>query len=102
MTTVELHLDDPTYERVKHIAAGCRMTVEALIQDLIQRLVAIETTSTRAEGGKSPRSAGPRSVLQPRKTVPDESPSPQCDGSTVAPQLCRNLQIRWAIRFRGP
>jgi predicted transcriptional regulator len=44
MTIVELHLDDQTYERVKHIAAGRRVTVEALIQDLVQRLVAIETT----------------------------------------------------------
>ena len=43
MTTVELHLNEQTYERVKHIAAGRRVTVEALIQDLVQRLVAIET-----------------------------------------------------------
>ena len=43
MTIVELGLDDPTYERVKHIAAGRRVTVKALIQDLVQRLVGIET-----------------------------------------------------------
>ena len=44
MTIVELHLDEQTYERVKHIAAGRGVSVEALIQDLVQRLVAIETT----------------------------------------------------------
>ena len=44
MTTIELHLDEQTFERVKHIAAGRRASVEALIQDLVQRLVAIETT----------------------------------------------------------
>ena len=44
MTIVKLHLDDQTFERVKHIAAGRRASVEALIQDLVQRLVAIETT----------------------------------------------------------
>ena len=43
MTIVELHLDDQTFERVKHIAARRHGTVEALIQDLVQRLVAIET-----------------------------------------------------------
>ena len=43
MTIVELHLDDQTFERVKHLAARRHGTVEALIQDLVQRLVAIET-----------------------------------------------------------
>jgi hypothetical protein len=44
MTIIELHLDDQTFERVKHIAAGRRASVETLIQDLVQRLVAIEAT----------------------------------------------------------
>ena len=44
MTIIELHLDDQTFERVKRIAAGRRASVEALIQDLVQRMVAIETT----------------------------------------------------------
>jgi hypothetical protein len=45
MTIVELYLDDQTFERIKHIAAHRHGTVETLIQDLVQRLVAIETTA---------------------------------------------------------
>jgi hypothetical protein len=45
MTIVELHLDDQTFERIKHLAARRHGTVETLIQDLVQRLVAIETTA---------------------------------------------------------
>lgn len=45
MTIVELYLDDQTFERIKHIAARRHGTVETLIQDLVQRLVAIETTA---------------------------------------------------------
>ena len=45
MTTVKLHLDDHTFERVKHIAARRRATVETLIQDLVQRLVAVEANA---------------------------------------------------------
>ena len=44
MTIVRLHLDSRTFEQVKHIAARRRATVETLIQGLVQRLVAIETT----------------------------------------------------------
>ena len=44
MPVVDLHLDDQTLERVKQIAAGRRVTVETLIQDMVQRMVAIETT----------------------------------------------------------
>ena len=45
MTIVELYLDDQTFERIKHLAARHHGTVETLIQDLVQRLVAIETTA---------------------------------------------------------
>jgi hypothetical protein len=45
MTIVELYLDDQAFERIKHIAARHHGTVETLIQDLVQRLVAIETTA---------------------------------------------------------
>jgi hypothetical protein len=44
MTVVKLQLDDKTFERVQHIAAHRRATVETLIQDLVQRLVSAETT----------------------------------------------------------
>jgi hypothetical protein len=44
MTIVRLHLDSRTFEQVKQIAARRRATVETLIQGLVQRLVAIETT----------------------------------------------------------
>jgi hypothetical protein len=40
-----LHLDDQTFERIEQIAAGRRATVETLLQELVQRLVAIETTT---------------------------------------------------------
>ena len=43
LTTIELQLDDKTLERVKHIADRRSATVETLIEDLIQRLVTIET-----------------------------------------------------------
>ena len=42
MTTIELKLDDKTLERVKHIAARRRATVETFIEDMVQRLVTIE------------------------------------------------------------
>jgi len=45
VSTIKLRLDDQTFKRVKHIAARRRATVESLIQDLVQRLVAIETTA---------------------------------------------------------
>ena len=44
MTTVKLHLDGQTLEQVKQIAARRRATGEALIQDLVQCLVAIEAS----------------------------------------------------------
>jgi hypothetical protein len=44
MATVKLHLDHQTLERIEHITARRRATVETLIRDLVQRLVAIETT----------------------------------------------------------
>ena len=44
MTSIKLQLDDKTLELVKHIAARRRATVETLIQDLVQRLVAAEAT----------------------------------------------------------
>lgn len=43
MTIVELQLDDKTFERIQHIAARRRATVETLLQDLVQRLVSAET-----------------------------------------------------------
>jgi hypothetical protein len=44
MTVVKLQLDNKTFERVKHIATRRRVTVETLVQDLVQRLVSAETT----------------------------------------------------------
>ncbi len=44
MTIVKLHLDHQTFECIEHIAARRRATVETLLQDLVQRLVAVETT----------------------------------------------------------
>ena len=44
MRTVELQLDDRTFEQIKHIAAHRRATVETLVHDLIQRLISAETT----------------------------------------------------------
>jgi hypothetical protein len=44
MTIVKLDLDNETFESIKRIATRRRATVETLIQDLVQRLVAIETT----------------------------------------------------------
>ncbi len=43
MRTVELQLDDRTFEQIKHIAAHRRATVETLVPDLIQRLISAET-----------------------------------------------------------
>ena len=45
MTLIKLHLDDLTFERVEQIAARRRATVETLIRDLVQRLVAIESSA---------------------------------------------------------
>jgi hypothetical protein len=45
MTIVQLDLDNQTFESIKRIAARRRATVETLIQDLVQHLVAIETTA---------------------------------------------------------
>jgi hypothetical protein len=44
MTIVKLDLDNKTFESIKRIAIRRRATVETLIQDLVQRLVAIENT----------------------------------------------------------
>jgi hypothetical protein len=44
VTIVKLDLDRQTFESIQRIAARRRATVETLIQDLVQRLVAIETT----------------------------------------------------------
>jgi hypothetical protein len=43
VTTVKLHLDNQTFERVKDIADRRRATVEGLIQDLVERLVTTQT-----------------------------------------------------------
>lgn len=42
MTIVKLDLDNQTFESIKRIATHRRATVETFIQDLVQRLVAIE------------------------------------------------------------
>jgi hypothetical protein len=44
VTIVKLDLDNQTFESIQRIAARRRATVETLIQDLVRRLVAIETT----------------------------------------------------------
>jgi hypothetical protein len=44
VTIVKLDLDNQTFESVQRIAVRRRATVETLIQDLVQRLVVIETT----------------------------------------------------------
>ncbi len=45
MTIVKVDLDNKTFESIKRIATRRRATVETLIQDLVQRLVAVENTN---------------------------------------------------------
>ena len=45
MTIVKLDLDNQTFESIKRIATRRRATVETLIQDMVQRLVTVETTN---------------------------------------------------------
>jgi hypothetical protein len=44
VTIVRLDLDNQTFESIQRIAARRRATVESLIQDLVQRLITVETT----------------------------------------------------------
>ena len=43
MSTIELELDEKTLGQVKDIAARRRATVEALIEDLVRRLIEAES-----------------------------------------------------------
>jgi hypothetical protein len=72
-------LDDKTLEQVKHIADRRRATVEAFIQDLIQRLVDIETADDPVLGmfAQEPdlMDAVIISTLQARETDPLRRPT---------------------------
>ena len=62
----------------------------------------METTSTRAEGGKSPRPTRPRSVLQAREALPKVAAPPYGDRVAIAIQFRRDVQIGRAIRVSSP
>lgn len=56
-------------------------------------LLAREITSSRCEGGKAPRSAGPRSVLEPRQTLGQIANSPAPDGVAITVELGGDLKV---------
>jgi hypothetical protein len=80
VATIKLRLDDKTLEKVKHIAGRRRATVETLIQELIERLVAIDAETDPLLGmfAQEPDliDAVVASTMQARETDPLRVPSP--------------------------
>src|SRR5262249_26511349 len=64
-------------------------------------LLAREITSSRSEGGKAPRSAGPRSILKPLQTVSQIAVSPGRDGVAIAVELSGDLEVGGLIFVGG-
>ena len=64
-------------------------------------LLAREITASRCEGGKAPRSAGPRSVLEPRQTVGQIAVSPAPDGVAIAVELGGDWEVGGLVMVGG-
>ena len=63
-------------------------------------LVAIDSTSTRSEGGKAPRATRARRILEAVEAVRQRALTPTADGMTLTGHRGGYLQIRWSI-WRG-
>jgi len=63
-------------------------------------LVAIDSTSTRAEGGKAPRATRARRILQAVEAVRQIAMTPTADGMTLTAHLGGHLHMRGSI-WRG-
>ena len=65
-------------------------------------LVAIDSTSRRAEGGKAPRPTRTRRILKAPEAVLKIATAPTANGMAVTMQLAGHLEIRRTVRCRGP
>jgi len=63
-------------------------------------LVAIDSTSTRSEGGKAPRATWARRILQTLEAVRQIALTPTADGMPLTGHLGGHLHIRWLL-WRG-
>jgi hypothetical protein len=59
-------------------------------------------TSSRCEGGKAPRSAGPRSVSEPREAPGQMAPAPSGDGVPIAAGFGGDLEVGGLVFGGGP
>jgi hypothetical protein len=64
-------------------------------------LLAREITASRSEGGKFPRSAGPRSILKPGQTLLQKAVSPDPDGVAITVELGGDLKVAGVILVSG-
>ena len=58
-------------------------------------------TERRSEGGKAPRPAGARGILEAGEAFGDEALAPLADGVTVAPQIGSDALIRRGVGLGG-
>jgi len=65
-------------------------------------LVAIDSTSTRSEGGKAPRATRARRILQAEDAVLKIALTPTADGMALASQLGGHLHMGWLIGCGTP
>src|SRR5882724_11663561 len=64
--------------------------------------VAIDITSRRSEGGKAPRPTGARRIVQATEAVVKITLAPTANSMAITVELGGHLEIRRALRRRGP
>jgi len=64
--------------------------------------VAIDITSRRSAGGKAPRPTGARRIVQATEAVVKRAMAPTANSMAMTVELHGHLEMRRAVRRRGP